>query len=282
MDMPWHDRSGRFSGLRAAAFALVVVPALLMLFDIATGGLGAEPATELTHRTGDWAIRLLIISLAITPLRRITGWGRWIIVRRMLGLGAFFYALAHFFIYIAEEDFNLLKVGSEIVLRIYLTIGFVALLGLALLAATSTDRAIRRMGANWHRLHTIVYGIAVLAVVHFFLQSKADVSEAVLMAGFFVLLMGWRAARRAGFELADVRTLLVVAVLASLVTAGLEALWYALATGVDWRLVLWANIDGPSLRPAAWILLVGLAAALLPLWRMVSERRMALKPSSRS
>ena len=282
MDMPWNDRRGRFSGLRAAAFALVVVPALLMLFDIATGGLGAKPVTELTHRTGDWAIRLLIISLAITPLRRITGWGRWIIVRRMLGLAAFFYALAHLFIYIADEDFNLLKVASEIVLRIYLTIGFVALLGMALLAATSTDWAIRKMGANWHRLHSIVYGIAVLAVVHFFLQSKADVSQAVLMLGFFVLVMGWRGVRWAGFELADVRTLLVVAVLASLATAGLEALWYALATGIDWRLVLWANVDGPTLRPAAWILLVGLASALLPFWRVISERRLALKPSSRS
>ena len=128
----------------------------------------------------------------------------------------------------------------------------------------------------------LAIAVAVLAVMHFFLQSKADVSQAVLMLGFFVLVMGWRGVRWAGFELADVRTLLVVAVLASLATAGLEALWYALATGIDWRLVLWANVDGPTLRPAAWILLVGLASALLPFWRVISERRLALKPSSRS
>lgn len=146
MDMPWDDRSGRFSALKAISFALIIAPALLIAIDATTGGLGAEPLSEAIHRSGTWAVRLLLISLLVTPLRRITGWGRWIIVRRMLGLAAFFYVFGHLTLYVADQGWDITHAASEILSRVYLTIGFVALLGLSLLAATSTDRAIRRMG----------------------------------------------------------------------------------------------------------------------------------------
>lgn len=281
-EMPWNDRAGRFSVLRAAAFALVVLPALLLGLDAATGGLGAEPLAEAIHRTGTWAIRLVLVTLAVTPLRRIGGWNRLVIVRRMLGLGAFFYALAHLVLYVADEGWNIAHAASEIATHIYLTVGFVALVGLAVLAATSTDGAIRRLGGRWHLLHQAVYVISGLAVLHFFMQAKADAGEATLMMGLWLLLMGWRLARKAGWSLAEPRVLLVVAPLAALATAGLEAAWYGLATAIPWRAVLEANLSFGSMpRPAWWVLAAGLLAALVPLRRALPSRRQAVRAGSR-
>lgn len=266
MDMPWNDRAGRVSALRIAALLLIVLPALILAIDAATGGLGAKPLTEAIHRTGDWAVRLLLVTLAVTPLRRIGGWGRLVIVRRLLGLAAFGYALAHLTLYAADQNWNPLRVITEIVSRIYLTVGFVTLAGLAVLAATSTDAAIRRMGSRWHKLHQIAYGLTALAILHFFMQSKIDAWQAALMMGFWLLLMGWRLAHKLGRSLASPLTLAAVAVLATLATAVLEAVWYGVATRVPWQAILSANLSlDPSPRPAVWVLVVGLAVALLPL-----------------
>lgn len=266
IDYPWNDRAGRFSVLRVAALSLAVVPALWIALDAATGGLGAKPMDEATHRTGDWAVRLLLITLAVTPLRRITGWNRWIIVRRLLGLAAFAYALGHLMLYLADQNWHLGRAVIEIAVRPYLTIGFVALAGLAVLAATSTDAAIRRLGRRWNQLHRIVYAIAALAVLHFFLQSKINATEATLMMGFLLLVMGLRIAHRAGHPLSAPRTLVVVAIAAAIGTAALEVLWYGLATGVPWRSVLESNLMlTPWPRPSWWVLAVGLALAVVPL-----------------
>ena len=268
IDYPWNDRAGRFSVLRVAALSLAVIPALWIAFDAATGGLGAKPLDEATHRTGDWAVRLLLVTLAVTPLRRITGWNRWVIVRRMLGLAVFAYGLAHLTLYVADQNWHLGRAVIEIAVRSYLTIGFVALTGLAVLAATSTDAAIRRLGRRWSQLHRIVYALAALAVLHFFLQSKINATEATLMMGFLLLLMGLRLAHRAGHPLSAPRTLAIVALAAAFGTAALEVLWYGLATGVPWRSVLEANLMlTPWPRPAWWVLAVGFALALVPLVR---------------
>ncbi|WP_453971777.1 sulfite oxidase heme-binding subunit YedZ [Amorphus sp. MBR-141] len=276
MDMPWNDRAGRVSALRIAALLLIVLPALILAIDAATGGLGAKPLTEAIHRTGDWAVRLLLVTLAVTPLRRIGGWGRLVIVRRLLGLAAFGYALAHLTLYAADQNWNPLRVITEIVSRIYLTVGFVTLAGLAVLAATSTDAAIRRMGSRWHKLHQIAYGLTALAILHFFMQSKIDAWQAALMMGFWLLLMGWRLAHKLGRSLASPLTLAAVAVLAALATALLEAVWYGVSTRVPWQAILSANLSlDPSPRPAVWVLVVGLAAALLPLRRGIATRRAA-------
>ncbi|SMF18317.1 sulfoxide reductase heme-binding subunit YedZ [Tistlia consotensis] len=281
IDFPWNDRAGRFSTVRGAAFALALAPACWLAFEAATGGLGAKPLTEATHQTGLWTIRLLLVTLALTPLRRITGWNRCIVARRLLGLSVFAYAVGHLALYVADQGWDLGQAASEIALRFYLTVGFVALVGLALLAATSTDAAIRRLGRRWQQLHRTVYALAALGVLHFFLQSKIDASEATLMMGFWLLLMGWRAAQRAGAPLGAPRTLTVVALAAGLATAGLEALWYGLATGIPWRLVLAANLTlTPWPRPAWWVLGAGLAAALLPLARArLGRRPLSVSPS---
>jgi sulfoxide reductase heme-binding subunit YedZ len=298
MQAPWRDRTARFSPLKAVTLAGLLLPGLiaaitLVLADAPPPGAGpalggpnigpallpgvgeaARPITDAIHTVGDWAVRFLLLSLAVTPAMRSLRWPRALIVRRMIGVAAFAYVAAHFLLYVADQQFDLAKVASEIVLRIYLTIGFAALVGLAVLAATSTDAAVRRLGAAaWQRLHRIVYVLAVLALLHFFMQSKIDVSQPTLMSGLFIWLMGWRLVvllrRRAGREpVPSVVDMLVLAVAAAVLTVATEALWYAVATGVDpWRVVR-SNLDfGYAIRPVWWVLLAGLAAAAAAWWR---------------
>jgi sulfoxide reductase heme-binding subunit YedZ len=270
---PWTDRSGKFSPLKATVLVGAFLPALWLGWQAlsgtlaampAPGPLGARPITEAIHQTGDWAIRFLWMSLAVTPLRRIANLPKLIMVRRMLGLTALCYALAHLTLYTVDLKLDLLRVASEIALRFYLTIGFIALLGLIALGSTSTDAAIRRLGRNWNRLHKVVYGIGVLAAFHFFIQSKADVYEPTLMAGFFLLLMFYRLAHRRGLALTSPLVLVAIAILAALGTVAIEYAWYAIATGVPPGRVLAANLQFSfSIRPAWWVLATGLGVTLL-------------------
>ncbi|MDH2313843.1 sulfite oxidase heme-binding subunit YedZ [Methylobacterium brachiatum] len=265
--LPWLDRAGRLSWLKLAVFLACIAPALYFAAAFRLDTLGAKPITALIHATGEWAVRFLLFSLAISPLRRIADWGKVLVVRRMLGITVMAYAVAHLALYAVDQNLVLTKVASEIALRLYLTIGFVALIGLIALGLTSTDAAIRNLGPNWHRLHRLVYTIAVLALVHYFLQSKIDVSDPVFSAGLFLLLMGWRAMRR--FKLPERPwSLLLLAILGGLATAGFEAAWYGLASGVPASLVLAANLDvsGP-IRPAWWVLATGLLMPALALLR---------------
>ena len=262
--MPWTDRAGRFSPLKAATFAGTLIPALLLAWWWARSALGPRPLTEAIHETGDWAIRFLAMTLAVTPLRRIAQWPKLINVRRMLGLAALGYALVHLLLYVADQKWDLGKVAGEIALRLYLTIGFVALLGLVALGSTSTDAMIRRLGRNWNRLHRIVYAIAALAAVHFFMQTKADVFEATIVAGLVILLLIYRLAHRFGLPLSSPAVLAGLAVLGAVATAGAELAWYGLATGIPVSRVLAANWHvALQIRPMWWVLAVGLAAAIL-------------------
>jgi sulfoxide reductase heme-binding subunit YedZ len=276
--LPWNDRTGRLSPLKLVVFLALFVPALWVGAQGAFGWLGSKPLTEANHQTGDWAVRLLLLSLLVTPLRFAANWPKLILVRRQIGLAALFYTIVHVLLYIALEAFDLGKVLTEIALRPYLTIGFASLLGLIALGATSTDAMISRLGAvRWNRLHAIVYWLAVLALVHFALQKKIDVTEPALMAGFFVWLMGFRWLRRRHLGIGT-PNLAGLAVVAALATAALEAGWYALFTGVAWDRVLEANLDFSfSIRPAWWVLAAGLAMAALGLARTgiggLKERR---------
>jgi sulfoxide reductase heme-binding subunit YedZ len=261
--MPWRDRTGAFSPFKALVFAALFVPALLLAQTAWENALGPKPWQAATHDTGTWAIRLLLLSLLVTPARQVLRQARIAEVRRMVGVACFAYALLHLGLYAGDNGFDLVKVGSEIIQRIYLTIGFVALAGLAVLAATSTDAMLRRMGgASWRRLHRAVYPLAALALVHFTLQSKADVTEPMLMAGLFAWLMGYRAIAPAGGA-PGALALLGLAAFAAVAAATVEFGWYALATGIDpWR-VLEANLDVTfGLRPALWVGVAGLGAVV--------------------
>ena len=270
---PWTDRRGQTSPLRLAVFLGLMVPAIAILTDLLFGPLRPEPYEHALHESGEWAVRFLLLSLVITPLRRIFSWNRIIGVRRMTGVAVLAYALLHLGLYVAQENWDLAKVVSEIVLRFYLAIGFVALLGLAALGATSFDSAVRRMGRNWNRLHMLVYPIAVLALFHFFLQSKTDVTQPTLMAGLFCLLMLYRLAVRFRLQLSSWWVLAVCALAGAGLTAAIEYSWYALATGIPAHLVFLANFDvATSVRPAVWVGIVGGAVSLAALLHMLWAR----------
>ena len=150
--MPFlRERSGRWSPVKSVAFAASILPAIWIAYQAATGDLGARPVTEAIHQAGDWALRFLFVTLAITPAQRILHYPRIILARRTLGVASAGYALLHLSLYVLDQHFDLFKVASEIVLRIYLLIGAVALAGLITLASTSTDAAISRLGsARWN------------------------------------------------------------------------------------------------------------------------------------
>jgi sulfoxide reductase heme-binding subunit YedZ len=214
----WRDRRGQISPLRIAALALLLLPLAIAAWNAEAIAAGARPVNDLIHRAGFWALMLLIITLAVTPLRRITRFGQLLDIRRMLGVGVFCYAALHISLYVVDQMFDLGKVASEIVHRVYLVIGFTALTGLAVLAATSTDGMVRRLGGSrWQRLHQIVYVIAFLALIHYFQQTKADVSAPTLVAGLLAWLMCYRiVARRIRGELSSAGIAVLSVVVAAL------------------------------------------------------------------
>ena len=159
--------------------------------------LGANPIETLLHRLGIWGLNFLLITLAITPLRYISGWNWLIRFRRMLGLFAFFYVFLHFLVYAGlDQRFDLHAIFEDIAERPYITIGFTALVLLIPLAVTSTNGMMRRLGSRWKKLHRMVYGIAILGVWHFYWQVKLDTLEAVLYAGALAILLGYRLWRK--------------------------------------------------------------------------------------
>lgn len=155
--------------------------------------LGADPVAEIEHRTGLWALRLLLLTLAITPLRQLTGQPVLLRFRRMLGLYAFFYACVHLGVYLGLDLRGYwAQIFEEIVKRPYITVGFLAWLLLIPLAVTSTQGWMRRLKRNWGKLHKAIYAIGVLAVLHFWWLVKSDIREPLLYAAILALLLGWR------------------------------------------------------------------------------------------
>ena len=278
MMVPWRDRRGRLIPIKAVVFPALFVPGLVLAFWWATGQLGGRPVTEVIHGTGLWMIRLLIISLAITPARAVFDVPKLLLVRRMVGVAAMAYGLLHLSLYVVDQNFHLGTVVSEIVRRFYLTIGFIALTGLVVLGATSTDAAVRRLGKRWKWLHRAVYAIGVLGLWHYAIQSKAIVSEAVMFTGFFVWLMAWRAVPQ-GWQRRIV-TLVMLGVFASVATAWIEFGWYAATTGINpWR-VFWANESIRfGLRPAHWVAVVSLGVVALAVLARVRPWRV-LRPAA--
>jgi sulfoxide reductase heme-binding subunit YedZ len=272
--LPWLDRAGRVSAFKTSVFALLLLPGLYVAWQLATHGY-ARPYILANHDLGDWAIRLLFVTLAVTPIRQSLGLPKLILVRRMVGVAAFCYAVAHFLFYTLDQSLRIWVVAREIALRYYLTIGFIGLLILLALAVTSTDGMVRRLGGKrWAALHRLVYGAGALAVVHFFIQSKADVTEPFIMGGIFLWLMLWRLLARHGLlqrGIASIGLLVLLAAAAAAASAGAEALYYHLKTGVDLTRVLATNWSlGIGLRPA-WVvggagLAVAAGAAFRPLW----------------
>ena len=187
----------RVRQLKRALFVSALLPLLINVWLAAQDRLGANPIESLTRSSGDWTLYLLTLTLAITPLRRLSG-QHWLqALRRMLGLFAFFYACLHFTTFIwFDHFFDLAEIGRDVWKRPFITIGFAALLLLIPLAVTSTDAMQRRLGRRWSQLHRLVYGVALLALLHFWWMraGKQNFAEPILMSAIIMILLAARAA----------------------------------------------------------------------------------------
>ena len=200
---------GSIRTLKVLLFLLCLLPLAklaLEAFEIAGMSLGANPVEELIHRLGIWGLNFLLITLAVTPLRRITGKNWLIRFRRMLGLFAFSYVLMHFLTYAGlDQRFDFPVILEDIVERPYITIGFTALLLLVPLAVTSTNGMMRRLGRRWQKLHRLVYLVAILGVWHFYWQVKLDTLEALIYAVILAALLAYRLRGRRHDRIAHAR-----------------------------------------------------------------------------
>ncbi|MCX7152937.1 MAG: sulfoxide reductase heme-binding subunit YedZ [Proteobacteria bacterium] len=196
--------------MKAVVFALALAP----LARLAIGAflfpewLGANPAEYITRATGDWTLRFVLITLAVTPLRKITGWGWLLRLRRMLGLYAFFYAMVHLSSYVSfDHVFEAGEIIKDIIKRPFITVGFATLLLMLPLAVTSTNAMVRRLGARrWIALHRLIYIIGPLGVLHFWWMVKKDLTEPVIYALVLALLLGYRLVMRLRESRKPVRT----------------------------------------------------------------------------
>lgn len=181
--------------LRSGLHLLCLTPFLILAIEGAAGDLGANPIEALIRGLGDWALRFLVIALAVTPLRRLVGWPKLASYRRMLGLWAFAYAALHVTSYVVlDQFFDWANIGHEILKHKFITAGMAALTLLVPLAGTSTGAMIRRLGGRrWRALHRLVYIAGPLAAIHYIWMVKADIRQPLVYAAIFAFLLGYRA-----------------------------------------------------------------------------------------
>ena len=185
--------------LKRTVFLLALVPFFLLLIRVQQNNLGPDPAQELSIETGEWALRFLLITLALTPLAQLSGEIRFVRQRRMLGLFALFYASVHFLSWMAFIlGFRWMAIAEELLERPYITIGFTAYLIILALGVTSPRAMVRRLGKNWKRLHKLIYLAAVLALIHLLWILRTDIQEVVLYGGILAVLLGYRVFRKFG------------------------------------------------------------------------------------
>jgi len=176
--------------LKTLVWLLCLLPLALLLYKGVTGNLGANPIEVITHATGDWTIRLLLVTLAITPLRRLAGWQSLVRFRRLVGLFAFFYGVLHFLTYIwLDKFFDVGEMLKDIAKRRYITVGFAAFVLLIPLAVTSTRGWIRRLGKQWQLVHRLIYFSALLGIIHYWWLVKADITLPATYAVIYAVVM---------------------------------------------------------------------------------------------
>ena len=179
---------------KPALFVLALVPLAILIHRGVNNDLGANPVETINRFTGEWVLRFLLITLAVTPLRRLFGWNGLLRYRRMLGLFAFFYVCLHFLSYVwLDQYFVFPDIVKDVAKRPYITVGFACFLMLIPLAATSTNGMVRRLGARrWQRLHQLVYLIGIGGIVHFLWLVKSDITQPVIYGAILALLLGFR------------------------------------------------------------------------------------------
>lgn len=182
--------------VKISIFLLALIPLIKLIIAGYFDNLGANPIEKITHRTGFWTLSFLLITLSITPLRRLTGWLWLVRLRRMLGLFAFFYASLHFLTYfVLDQFFDWASIAKDILKRPYITVGFPAFVLLIPLAVTSNDKLTKLLGGRrWRLLHRLIYPIAIAGVIHFWWLVKKDITEPLIFALILTLLLAMRLA----------------------------------------------------------------------------------------
>lgn len=189
----WLGRGQRIAVLKILVFALCLLPLALLVWDGLHANLGTNPIEETTHRTGDWTLRLLLVTLTVTPARRMLGWNFLLRLRRLLGLFAFFYACLHFLTYAwLDQFFWWDEIAKDIIKRPFITVGFSAFLLLIPLAVTSTNAMMKRLGRRWQQLHRLVYVSATLGVLHYLWLVKADLQRPLVYGALLTALLAYR------------------------------------------------------------------------------------------
>jgi methionine sulfoxide reductase heme-binding subunit len=276
----WRDPSDHVSALRIVALMCLFAPLSKAIYDSDAIKLDARPITELIHRTGDWALIFLLVALAVRPLSRILRYNQLLDVRRMIGVGAFAYAAAHFTLFIVDQMFDLREIASEIVHRNRLTLGLVALLGLTALTTTSTNGMVRRLGIKrWQRLHQAIYLIGLLVLIHYFLRFKLIEITPTFATGLFVWLIGYRLLvwwRKSGNEL-PTWMLLTLSVIVAALTFIVEAIALGIQANISPLRVLQSAFDFDMIRPGWLVLGAGLVVVVLDFVcaRFAKQRRAA-------
>lgn len=178
-------------------FIVFLLPLLSYAWGISQDSLGANPLEAVIRGFGDWGLRILLLTLLLSPLRRLLNWPQLLRLRRMLGLYAYFYAVLHLMAYLwLDQSFEWAEIWRDILERPFITVGMLAIVLLTPLALTSTKGMIRRMGKNWKRLHTLIYPISLLVVIHFWWMVKLDITEPAIYTILLMVLLGERVLRK--------------------------------------------------------------------------------------
>lgn len=186
----------KWIAIRTTLFFVSLLPLVLLIARIVVNELGPDPAKTLATETGLWALRFLLLSLAVTPLREVTGWTRVGVLRRMIGLFAWFYASLHLFVYLMFLlQWRWYEIFDDIIERPYITVGFSAFIILTALGITSNKPMMKKLGRNWKRLHRLVYFAAILALIHLTWILRTDLTDAVLYGSILLLLLSYRMIR---------------------------------------------------------------------------------------
>jgi sulfoxide reductase heme-binding subunit YedZ len=262
---PWQDRNRRLSWLKASTFALMLIPAIRSAYLFGIDDYGVVPLAGLTYWSGVWATVVLLMALAVTPAATIFRWPALIDVRRMIGVTALVYTIAHMVIYFAFRRWDVAIIVNDMTTRLTLVVATLSTVGLIVLGATSVDAAVLYMGAkNWQRLHITNYAISGLAILHVVL-ARGTYSEQYMLTALFFWLMAWRLLARYGLG-ADARALAMLALASCLVAACLEAGFLWSRRGFDVLETLGYNFTLAILDlgyPPAWqVLAIGLLVAL--------------------
>lgn len=225
--MPWFDAAGRFSPLKLGALLVLFLPAGWMaISSTSIEWAFPSPYVPLIYHSGLWATYLLLLGLAVTPVRRIFNWSRIAQLRRMIGLAAFAYTLLHIVAWLGLRFWAWHELGFELLVRPSLWMAMLSTLGLTVLAATSLDSVMRRLGRTWKRLHRSVYVLALLAIVHFLMSPGSLQGAPFLMAGIYFWLMGWRLIERFGWG-TQWQSLALLGSVSVAFTLVLEPVWLA-------------------------------------------------------